>query len=175
MLEAIDWNSLFQSADINICWSHWRTKFLQVMEACIPQPVLKARKNLPWHNKSVIQTMRKRNSYFRVAKRTKLMIAPSGTSTSPIEIKLWKCWDCTSSNIFTSCNSQTKRTSIKVLSKQDSTIPTLREDNNPIITNSGKADVLNNFFQDCFNRSFPPLEDPTSPVNDPSNCPESVL
>ena len=62
---------------------------------------------------------------------------------------------------------------IKVLNKQDSTIPTLWEDNIPVTTSSGKADVLNRFFQDCFNRSFPPLEDSVS--LDPSNCPESIL
>ena len=48
MLDTIDWSSLFQSSDVNICWSLWHTKFLQVMEACIPQSVLKAQKNLPW-------------------------------------------------------------------------------------------------------------------------------
>jgi hypothetical protein len=41
------------------------------MEACIPQLVLKARKNLPWLTKSVIQAMRRRNSLFRAAKRSK--------------------------------------------------------------------------------------------------------
>ena len=44
MLAAIDWSSLFQSTDVNDCWSIWHAKFMQVMEACIPQSVLKARK-----------------------------------------------------------------------------------------------------------------------------------
>ena len=46
MLSAIDWNALLQSTDVNMCWSLWHTKFLQVMEVCIPQSVLKARKKL---------------------------------------------------------------------------------------------------------------------------------
>ena len=59
MLDAIDWSYLFPSLDVNTCWSLWHMKFLQVMEACIPQSVLKAQKNLPWLTKSVIQVMRK--------------------------------------------------------------------------------------------------------------------
>jgi hypothetical protein len=37
MLDAVDWNSLFQSPDVNDCWSVWHAKFLQIMETCIPQ------------------------------------------------------------------------------------------------------------------------------------------
>ena len=70
MLSAIDWNSLLQSTDVNMCWSIWHTKFMQVMDACIPQSVLKARKNLPWLTNPVIQAMRRRNSLFRAAKRS---------------------------------------------------------------------------------------------------------
>ena len=43
---------------------------MQVMEACISQSFLKARKNLPWLTKSVIQAMRRRNSLFHAAKRS---------------------------------------------------------------------------------------------------------
>ena len=51
------------------------------METCIPQAVLKARKNLPWLTKSVIQAMRKRNLLFNAAKR----------SNSPSDWEKYKC------------------------------------------------------------------------------------
>lgn len=55
----------------------------------------------------------------------------------------------------------------KVISKQDSYIPTLWDIH-------FKADLLNRYFLDCFNNySFPPLRNPT-PV-DPTGCPDSIL
>ena len=81
MLSAIDWSALLSSKDVNTCWLNWRSKFLQVMETCIPQAVLKARKNLPWLTKSVIQAMRKRNLLFNTAKR----------SNSPSDWEKYKC------------------------------------------------------------------------------------
>ena len=35
MLDAIDWSALFQSADVNNCWSLWYTKFMQVMHGSL--------------------------------------------------------------------------------------------------------------------------------------------
>lgn len=58
------------SNDVNSRWLTWRSKFLQVMETCIPQAVLKARRNLPWLNKSVVQAMRKCNLLFNTAKKS---------------------------------------------------------------------------------------------------------
>ena len=50
MLTAIDW-TILSSPDVNTTWLNWHSKFLQVMEECIPRAVLKARKNLPWLTK----------------------------------------------------------------------------------------------------------------------------
>ena len=81
ILSAIDWSALLSWNDVNSCWSSWRSKFLQVMETCIPQAVLKARRNLPWLNKSVVQAMRKRNLLFNTAKK----------SNSTSDWKKYKC------------------------------------------------------------------------------------
>ena len=70
MLTAIDWSALLSSEDVNTSWLNWHTKFLQVMEACITQAVLKACKILPWLTKTVIQAMRKRNHLFNTAKKS---------------------------------------------------------------------------------------------------------
>ena len=37
MLSTIDWSALLSSNDVNSCWLNWHSKFLQVMETCIPQ------------------------------------------------------------------------------------------------------------------------------------------
>lgn len=44
MLSAIDWTALLSSNDVNTYWLNWRSKFLQVIETCIPQAVLKTRR-----------------------------------------------------------------------------------------------------------------------------------
>jgi hypothetical protein len=121
------------------------------MEACIPQSVLKARKNLPWLTKSVIQAMRRRNSYFRAAKRSD-------------DNELWNKYKTVRNQVVALLRRNKKQyfrnlqfsihkefwKAMKVLNKQDSTIPTLWDDNVPVTSNSGKAELLNRFFNDCF-------------------------
>ena len=36
----------FSSGDINICWSNWKARFMQVMLECIPQSSLKSHRIL---------------------------------------------------------------------------------------------------------------------------------
>ena len=78
MLSAVDWSALLSSGDVNTCWLNWHSKFL---ETCIPQALLKARKNLSWLSKPVIQAMSKRNMLFNAAKR----------SNSPSDWEKYKC------------------------------------------------------------------------------------
>ena len=59
----------FLSDDIDSAWLGWQDKFLEIMEECIPRKVLPPRhRNLPWLNKSIIQSMRRRNTLFKRAK-----------------------------------------------------------------------------------------------------------
>ncbi len=60
-----------------------------------------------------------------------------------------------------------------MINKQDSNIPTLWDNDTPVASSSGKADLLNRYFHDCFNHSFPPLKNPTP--FDPTGCPASIL
>ena len=174
MLDAVNWNSLFQSSDVNDCWSIWHTKFMQVMKACIPQSVLKARRNLPWLTKPVVQAMRKRNSYFRAAKRSNDNVLWNRYKS--IRNKVVALLRRGKGQFFYNLQSSTTKEfwkAIKVINKQESTIPTLWDNNTPVTSSSGKADLLNRYFLDCFNHSFPPLKNPT-PL-DPTCCPVSIL
>ena len=174
MLGAIDWNALLQLTDVNMCWSLWHTKLLQVMEACIPQSVLKARKNLPWLTKPVIQAMRSRNSLFRAAKHTNNSEFWSKYKTvrnQVVALLRWNKEQYFYNLQFSTCKKFWK--AIKVLNKQESTIPTLKDDCTPVTSNYGKADLLNRYFRDCFNHSYPPLKELT-PL-DPNSCPVSIL
>ena len=128
---------------------------MQVMEACIPQSVLKARKNLPWLTKPVVQAMRKHNSYFRAAKRSNDNLL--WNKYKSIRNKVVELLRRGKRQYF--YNLQTSTTKefwkvIKVINKQESTIPTLWDNNTPVTTSSGKADLLNRYFLDCFNHYF---------------------
>jgi hypothetical protein len=135
---------------------------------------LKARNNLPWLTKPVVQAMRKRNSCFRAAKRSN-------------DEESWNKYKCIRNKVVALLRrgkreyfynlqfSTTKEfwKAVKVINKQDSNIPTLWDDDTPVTSSSGKADLLNQYFHHCFNRSFPPLKNPT-PL-DPTSCPVSIL
>ena len=69
-IRGTNWDEIFTD-DIDSSWLSWQSKFLKIMEECIPRRVLAPRRrNLPWLNKSVAQCMCKRNTLFRRAKQS---------------------------------------------------------------------------------------------------------
>ena len=70
LLDSIDWDSLLDSDDIDSNWEAWLSKFLEIMETCIPTVTVHTSRNLPWLTKSILQAIRKRNSLFRIHKKT---------------------------------------------------------------------------------------------------------
>ena len=63
---------------------------------------------------------------------------------------------------------------VKLLNKQDSSIPTLTDSTGvSIVSSSEKASLLNNFFFKCFNHDLPPLQ-VSQPLH-PISCPEELL
>ena len=70
MISETDWDALF-SEDVDLYCIQWQQTFLSIMEECISKKVLKPRRcNLPWLNKTLVQSMRRRNCIFRKVKRT---------------------------------------------------------------------------------------------------------
>ena len=63
-IEASDWDSML-TEDMNLSWDRWYSKFMSIMEECIPKKILPSRRNLPWLNKDVRSAMRKRNTIFK--------------------------------------------------------------------------------------------------------------
>ena len=72
MISNADWDALLSPNNIDTCWTNWHSKFMKVMGGCIPQAVLRCRKNLPWITKPIIQAMRRRNALFRTSKNKKI-------------------------------------------------------------------------------------------------------
>ena len=64
---------------------------------------------------------------------------------------------------------------VKLVKGQECSIPALKDGSTVITSNSGKAQLLNEFFHNnyCFNDSFSPLMNPT--LLDTSRCPPHLL
>ena len=153
LLDSTDWNSLFSSGDINICWSSWKARFLEVMQLCIPQTTLRARRNLPWLTKQVIQAIRKRDAIFRRSKKCRSPViyqkyrAARNKVTALIRLNKKKFFQ----SLRTS-DAKNFWKAIKLMTKQDSTVPTLVYNGLTFEANSDKANILNTYFHDCFNK-----------------------
>ena len=68
LLDTIDWDIVLPN-DVSNAWLTWQTIFLQIMEECVPRVVLRARHNLPWLDKRIVQAMKCRNRLYKICKR----------------------------------------------------------------------------------------------------------
>ena len=136
MISEIDWDSVFSSKDIDVCWANWQSIFLSIMDYCIPHSVLKPHKNLPWLTKEIIQATRRRNSLFRAAnksgsdvmlrkykaERNKVVYLLRTTIFRSLDPSAWKFWKA-----------------VKLVNKRCSSIPALKDGSSLITTDFGKA------------------------------------
>ena len=75
MISETDWDAL-ASDNIDQYCSLWQSTFLSIMDQCIPKKVLPPRRhNLPWLNKSLVQSMRRRN-FFQEGQEIEVISAP---------------------------------------------------------------------------------------------------
>ena len=174
LIQQTDWECLL-SDDVDRSTKLWTKRFLDIMEECVPQRVLQNRKrNLPWLTKNIIRHMRKRNSLFQGAKRTadparfnkyKRM---RNKVTAMLRSAKQKYFD----SLSTAGNKKFWKT-VKLLNKQQVSIPTLQEDGVSAVTDEEKSNMLNEYFSKCWNHSEPPLSD--SFVNDPVEQDDSTV
>ena len=68
MLLDIALSDIIVDHDVDASWHNFNTRFLSVMDQCIPSTYLPTRCNRPWLNKRIIQLIRKKNSLFVRAK-----------------------------------------------------------------------------------------------------------
>ena len=63
LLDATDWHSMFSNAtNVNVLWSLWHKRFLEVMDICIPKKRLPPKKHLPWLSPILLNAIKRRNS-----------------------------------------------------------------------------------------------------------------
>ena len=174
MLDGTNWDDIFTD-EVNSSWENWRTRFLQIMDHCIPQLTLKSKKNLPWLTKSVTQAIRKRNALFRAAKRCKS--TASFQRYRAARNKVVALLRLNKKRFFKRLGSAPMKEfwkAIKLMNKQKSTIPTLNKNGVKAESSYDKAVLLNSYFHQCFNTMVPPLDEHQSPLN-PSSFPAELL
>ena len=147
---------------------------LRIMDLCIPSSTLKPRKNLPWLTKPIIQLMRKRNTLFRAASKTKMEAAV--TKYKCVRNRVVAMLRTSKSKYFRNLGHSSQKDfwkAVKLIRRQESSIPALKNGPTLATSNSDKALLLNEFFYSCFNDSFCPLTETTR--LDPSKCPPHLL
>ena len=160
---------------MNVCWANWHSRIMEIMEECIPQVVIRSRRNLPWLTKSVTQAIRKRNALFKAAERSKSLASyqryRAAHNRTVALLRLNK------SKYFKNLQSKDSKTfwkTIKLFSKKETTIPALVSNGSKVENSKDKATLLNNIFHECFNKVIPPLTLQQSLLI-PDNCPEHFL
>ena len=69
LIDDFDWDSIL-SRNVELSWKLWHQQFMLIMAESIPNKVIPTRRNLPWLNKTIISSMKKRNLLFKRAKQT---------------------------------------------------------------------------------------------------------
>ena len=169
LIDDFDWDSVM-SQSIDQSWKLWREQFMLIMAESIPNKVIPTRRNLPWLNKSIIRSMKKRNLLFKHAKRSgDYRHYNTARNRTLAQFRLAK------RNYFRSLNPKDPKKfwkAIKYLNKSRPAIPTLTQGDNVAYTDSDKANLLNSFFGSCFNTSHPSIDLESPPT---VNYPEELL
>ena len=176
-LDDLQLEDLLVPNDINQSLSNWSELYLRTMHQYIPHAMLPDRKTLPWMTKALVNAIKKRNYYFRKSKQM-------GDETAYLKYKqlrnkvvkgLREAKRCFFSGLRPS-NKQFWKT-LRQINTTKTSIPALSSSNDTAIatTNAEKANLLNNYFSDCFNVRVSPLSSSDLCHLSPSLCPEHLL
>ena len=144
LVSCINWNMIFCD-NIGLSLLRWYNTFMKVMEECIPTKILPTRDhNIPWLTKAILQAMRRQNSLYKRAKTS--MCYQVKLKYRQARIKVVSMLRSSKKRYFeeliTSDQKQFWKT-VRVLTHQKSTIPTLTLDNEVFSEDCDKARALN--------------------------------
>ena len=171
ILSSLPSYSLLSSTDVNYSWSMFKEVFIEVMNRTIPSKLVLIKNSPPWANNHLLSCIRKRNALFSKAKRAKsssLMsqycICRNKTLSYQHHLK---------STFFHKLSSSSYcRSLFKKLNKKSSSISTLFfNGSTPFL----KANLINQFFCNCFNLSLPPLSTASGDPGSSEDCPSYLL
>ena len=175
LLEAVNWDDLI-SSDINEAWTNWYSKFMEIINECVPKAFLSKRRNLPWLSKDIISAMRRRNTLFRLAKRSNSssLRKKYRDMRNRITAQMRRAKKIYFRNLRNGGNKAFWK-AMKYLNKSNrTTIPSLVYEGKKLTTDEDKATALNQFFSTCFNPSHPPLSPQDTLHTNIADCPPEL-
>ena len=143
LIDEFNWDSIL-SRDIDQSWKQWHQQFMAIMAQSIPNTTIRTRRNLPWLNRSIVKSMKKRNQLYKKANKTgnfyQYKLARNRTLS---QLKLAK------RRYFQTLNPKNPKKfwkAVKFLNKSKQSIPTLSLDGAVANSDIDKANLLNSFF-----------------------------
>ena len=184
ILYDVDWDTVTNESDIDLCWSNWQRTYLSIISQCVPRKLLPRKKHLPWISLSILKAIRKRNSLLNKYKRSgnQAILSLYKFTRNRVVSELRKAKHAFFEHLQTA-DDKTFWKLYKTLTRRESSIPALQVPNYGLVCNDmEKANILNNQFFSNFNHTTTSNSD-TSTVNnldnldnlDPSNFPEEFL
>ena len=174
---SLPWDFLLSSTDVNYSWSILKDIFVEVMNRTIPSKLVPIKNSPPWANNHLLSCIRKCNALFTKAKRAKsssLMsqyrICRNKTLSYQRHLKstfFHKLSPSSSSKDFWSL--------FKKLNKKSSSIPTVYFNGSSATTALPKANMINQFFCNCFNLYVSPLSTASEDSGPSEDCPSYLL
>ena len=140
--------------DVNAYWKAWRNYILQIMEIYIPNGEVKAKRNLPWIDKSIINAIESEtpfSAFPNVLAKHQILLNPNHQTKLSCANSLGKQM-CFFSQHLNNADAKIFWNTVRLLNGNYSSIPTLQDGDGSatVESSSAKADCLNNFYT-CFN------------------------
>ena len=133
---------------------------LDLMQQCVPRAKQRCRRHLPWINKNIMRAIKRRDHLYRKFKI--LQSVSAWRRYKKMRNRVVKLIRSSRAIIFSNLSRaandlQTFWKIVNTLNTFSSHIPTLVSDNTLVSEDAEKAEVLNIFFGESFNKSDPPL------------------
>ena len=171
LLSSVPWESTLPFSDTESAWLIFKHIFLSIMHTTIPSKLVypSPRFSVPWTNGSLLSHIKFRNSLYCSAKRTGSQSLWSyyryfRNKTLSL-LRSLKCRFFQSLSV--SPNSRSFWSYVNKTRKKPVSVPTLLFNGISASTPQAKADVLNEYFSSCFNKSCTPLSAVATPSLSP--------
>ena len=174
LIQETDWDNIL-SGTVDQCAESWTQTFLDIMKRSIPSKKLLPRKTLPWLSSKIMRLVRKRNTLFSKAKKSgKLSDRAKYCQMRNRVVNLLRSSKKIYFNNFNTDDKKQFWKTFKVLNRKQTQVPMLVLDNAEATTDSEKADMLNTYFAECWNKLVPPLTT-TSTSHEYMYCEDELL
>ena len=157
---------------------NWQNNFLSIIEECIPKQTLPRRRNLPWMSRNLVRAMRKQNRLYKQARKHRnpslLNCYKRERNRVVCELRRAKR-DYYFRNLNPNNTKQFWKT-VKLMNKQKTSIPTLNRNGMAANEDSEKANMLNQYFSECFSMAELPLANGDyCNIQTTGECPQDIL